>query len=267
MKSLLLKWAESILQIPELVRLGYGGVMAPIVEEEGADDVSSWGDEEHALMSQSDNVARRRSITSPQRAIRRGPAKDLGRVIRSNMRREQEKEYESPLATQKPADDDFPVEDDDHGEPEVLAVRSSAKSKAPRSSGTKRKTPPANQPVSRRIEWDSPTGGSATSSPRRKPMQRRRGFSQAEVEAILEGLDKFGVGKWAEIKAASGGILDGRTSVQIKDKYRTMLKRGVIKEADFIRLQSPPRKTRVVDSSQQNESEKDERPGSPESTL
>jgi Myb-like DNA-binding domain len=39
---LLLKWSQSILDVPTLVRLGYGGVPSPIVEKD-EDDVSSWG--------------------------------------------------------------------------------------------------------------------------------------------------------------------------------------------------------------------------------
>jgi hypothetical protein len=42
MRALLVKWSESILDIPALVQLGYGGVPSPIVDKD-EDDVSSWG--------------------------------------------------------------------------------------------------------------------------------------------------------------------------------------------------------------------------------
>jgi len=41
-RALLIKWSESILEIPALVQLGYGGVTSPIVHND-RDDVSSWG--------------------------------------------------------------------------------------------------------------------------------------------------------------------------------------------------------------------------------
>ena len=43
MRSLLIKWSESVLDTPTLFQLGYGGVSAPVPEEEQADDVSSFG--------------------------------------------------------------------------------------------------------------------------------------------------------------------------------------------------------------------------------
>ena len=51
MKAVLTKWCESILDIPKLVQLGYGGVMAPIVAGD-EDDVSSYGVEEDRLLTQ-----------------------------------------------------------------------------------------------------------------------------------------------------------------------------------------------------------------------
>ena len=45
-RSLLIKWSESILDIPVLVQQEYGGVTNPVMEHE-ADDVSSFGDEGH----------------------------------------------------------------------------------------------------------------------------------------------------------------------------------------------------------------------------
>jgi hypothetical protein len=53
-------------------------------------------------------------------------------------------------------------------------------------------------------------------------------FTVEEVEAIKEGVRRWGVGKWAEIKKHSQGRLDNRTSVQIKDKYRNLVRTNQI---------------------------------------
>ena len=47
-RALLIKWSESILEIPALVQLGYGGVTSPIVHND-RDDVSSWGGDGEGL--------------------------------------------------------------------------------------------------------------------------------------------------------------------------------------------------------------------------
>jgi hypothetical protein len=53
-------------------------------------------------------------------------------------------------------------------------------------------------------------------------VRRRRFWTEEETIAVKEGTKRHGIGKWAEIKAAYEYILRNRTSVQIKDKYRTM---------------------------------------------
>lgn len=53
-------------------------------------------------------------------------------------------------------------------------------------------------------------------------------FTEDEVAALREGIDKFGVGKWQMIINDSNGRLSGRSGVQVKDKYRTMFKSGKI---------------------------------------
>merc|ERR1712157_162881 len=59
-----------------------------------------------------------------------------------------------------------------------------------------------------------------------KRKQRTR-FTEEEVEAIKLGIDTCGVGNWIEIKREYP-VLNGRTNVQIKDKYRNMKKNGEI---------------------------------------
>lgn len=56
--------------------------------------------------------------------------------------------------------------------------------------------------------------------------RKKMRFSEAEKEAIRQGVLKFGVGKWAQTKAAHEVTLRNRTSVMIKDCYRTMCKKG-----------------------------------------
>eukprot|EP00550_Attheya_septentrionalis_P006629 CAMPEP_0198291994 /NCGR_PEP_ID=MMETSP1449-20131203/9299_1 /TAXON_ID=420275 /ORGANISM="Attheya septentrionalis, Strain CCMP2084" /LENGTH=605 /DNA_ID=CAMNT_0043990683 /DNA_START=75 /DNA_END=1895 /DNA_ORIENTATION=+ len=66
-------------------------------------------------------------------------------------------------------------------------------------------------------------------SPNRQERQyvgQRKKFSQEEKDAIRLGIERFGVGRWAEIKVYYDVELRDRTSVNIKDCYRNMLKRG-----------------------------------------
>jgi Myb-like DNA-binding domain len=53
-------------------------------------------------------------------------------------------------------------------------------------------------------------------------------FTDAEVQAIREGVARFGVGEWQKIKVHSNGRLLARSAVQIKDKYRNMVRTGQI---------------------------------------
>lgn len=57
---------------------------------------------------------------------------------------------------------------------------------------------------------------------------RRRLFTDEEKQAIRDGINIYGVGKWADIKAHFAIVLRHRTSVQIKDCFRTMVKKGEI---------------------------------------
>jgi hypothetical protein len=56
----------------------------------------------------------------------------------------------------------------------------------------------------------------------------RKMFTEDEVAALREGIEEHGVGKWQLIINGSKGRLDGRSGVQVKDKYRTMLRSGKI---------------------------------------
>jgi hypothetical protein len=60
-------------------------------------------------------------------------------------------------------------------------------------------------------------------------------FTEDEVAAIREGIEIYGVGKWQLIINDCNGRLDGRSGVQVKDKFRTMLKSRQIKNPDWNR--------------------------------
>jgi hypothetical protein len=93
----------------------------------------------------------------------------------------------------------------------------------------------------------SPTAGSravSTPVPRIQPQstrgvnvprsagQKRKRWTDEEKEAVKQGIAQHGVGRWALIKSDWAMELRDRTSVQIKDCYRTMLKRGELSEDD-----------------------------------
>ena len=58
-----------------------------------------------------------------------------------------------------------------------------------------------------------------------KNRKSRVRFSKREVENLLEGVKRFGVGKWAKI-ANHYEFHESRTNVHLKDKYRTMKSQG-----------------------------------------
>ena len=63
-----------------------------------------------------------------------------------------------------------------------------------------------------------------TSGQSSAPPKKRKKFTDEEDNAIMKGIDRFGVGKWAEIKSHFPMELRDRGTVQIKDRYRTLTK-------------------------------------------
>jgi hypothetical protein len=59
-------------------------------------------------------------------------------------------------------------------------------------------------------------------------VERRRFWTEEETIALKEGVRTLGTGRWADIKSDHQYILRNRTSVQIKDKWRTMKKNNEI---------------------------------------
>ncbi|XP_012064768.1 uncharacterized protein LOC105628060 isoform X2 [Jatropha curcas] len=58
----------------------------------------------------------------------------------------------------------------------------------------------------------------------RKKRQRHQRWTTCEVMKLIEGVSKFGVGKWTHIKKSLFSSSSHRTSVNLKDKWRNLLK-------------------------------------------
>lgn len=57
-----------------------------------------------------------------------------------------------------------------------------------------------------------------------EPYAEKRKWTNAERQAVLDGVELFGVAAWAEIKKHYHDVLGSRTNVQIKDCWRTLVK-------------------------------------------
>jgi len=51
---------------------------------------------------------------------------------------------------------------------------------------------------------------------------RNRRWTERENEALRQGILKFGVGQWKKIKESAGDVLDHRSNVDLKDRYRNI---------------------------------------------
>ena len=60
--------------------------------------------------------------------------------------------------------------------------------------------------------------------------KKRKRFTNEEKEAVKKGVEQYGPGDWKSVKNHYLGILHHRTPVQIKDCFRTMVKRGEVPE-------------------------------------
>jgi len=60
--------------------------------------------------------------------------------------------------------------------------------------------------------------------------RRKKRWTEEEREAVIQGVRKFGPGSWSKIKNEYDRILADRSSVNIKDCYRTLVKQGIIDE-------------------------------------
>ena len=89
------------------------------------------------------------------------------------------------------------------------------------------KSPSASQgdsaPVSRTYTGPPPDEGIFDG---KGNVKKRHPWNEEEIDALISGLDKHGLGKWVYIKQEYGYILRNRTTVQLKDKFRNMKNNG-----------------------------------------
>ncbi|EPS61837.1 hypothetical protein M569_12958, partial [Genlisea aurea] len=69
-----------------------------------------------------------------------------------------------------------------------------------------------------------PIKGAADASQRRT----RRPFSVAEVEVLVEAVEKLGTGRWRDVKTLAFENADHRTYVDLKDKWKTLVHTATI---------------------------------------
>lgn len=62
---------------------------------------------------------------------------------------------------------------------------------------------------------------------------KRIPWSDEEKEAVKKGVEIFGLGKWSDIKKHFREVLHNRTSVQIKDAWRTLQQKGEVNPGEF----------------------------------
>ncbi|KAK7333121.1 hypothetical protein VNO80_29885 [Phaseolus coccineus] len=73
----------------------------------------------------------------------------------------------------------------------------------------------------RTIEWDD----SIDNSPQaRQSRRRKRRWSSLEEETLRAGVKMFGEGNWATIRSFYSNIFDNRSGVDLKDKWRNMIR-------------------------------------------
>jgi len=264
MKSVLTKWSESILDIPKLVQLGYGGVMAPIVTGD-EDDVSSYGVGEDNLLTQKPeddeldaepipfrdhkHHGRRTSFADEARALVAGnlPARHLPMKSprsRSSLLRRSNGGRKSPSRTaRRQRDSDSSDDDDSHTQDPTATVHQyggASKSPVERNRTQVVASPardsdgtPSSQNKRRRpAQPNSSDDGLWEDTFENAPAQKRRTYMDwtvDETNAVKEGYATFGK-RWAMIKHNCNNRLSRRTNVQIKDKWRTMVNRGEIEE-------------------------------------
>ncbi|XP_066265177.1 telomeric repeat-binding factor 2-like [Branchiostoma lanceolatum] len=59
-------------------------------------------------------------------------------------------------------------------------------------------------------------------------LRQRHQWTDSEVENLIKGVKKYGLGNWAKIK--DNFRFNGRTNVNLKDKWRQLIKSGAVKE-------------------------------------
>ncbi|ESW18874.1 hypothetical protein PHAVU_006G078200 [Phaseolus vulgaris] len=73
----------------------------------------------------------------------------------------------------------------------------------------------------RTIEWDDSIDNSPLA---RQSRRRKRRWSSLEEETLRAGVKMFGEGNWATIRSFYSNIFDNRSGVDLKDKWRNMIR-------------------------------------------
>ena len=114
-------------------------------------------------------------------------------------------------------------EDSDDGDDGAEVKAGTTLSEVPNRPKIKETTPPSQQKKAKPatqllVHRERNSGGGL----------KRKRFTEEEKGAIKLGVQRFGFGKWAQIKEYYRNELHDRTSVNIKDCYRTMQKKGEV---------------------------------------
>ena len=194
----------------------------------------------------------------------------------------------SKASRKRPAEDEFEMNDDnDENEDRAFAGRASAKKKSPKSprvvgsmlekkkSATRLTFSPEKESDSEEIE-DPKEDDEVLPEPKKIPSkvaspspskklksqekmyEGRKMWTDAEKQAVIEGIKEFGVGHWARTKKKYYHTLSFRTSGQIKDCYRTMKKRGELDFLDEVTPGKEPAPEEKPAEEEKNEEEKEE---------
>lgn len=268
MKAVLTKWSESILEVPKLVELGYGGVMAPIFTGD-EDDVSSYGVDEDRLLSQKPAEDLENAVGATVESINTDPipfrnsrngrrtsfADELlrpdSRSLPSKSPRWKRNDTRSNLKKKSPPrsppratvvgengkkndrDDDSHTEDptetihqfggalDRLGSPADLVPRDTMPNRDIDTPRKRRRISPTHDVDD--LWEDDPE---APLGPKRRVY---RDWTADETSAVIEGYRKFGR-NWKMVKHNCMHRLSRRTTVQIKDKWRTLVQNGELEE-------------------------------------
>lgn len=237
MRAVLTKWSESILEIPKLIQLGYGGVMSILNAEE--DDVSSYGVDEDQLLTQKplpeessppDTRNRRTSFADERQFPSKSPRSNV--VVQPSFRNLPTKAPRSQA--KKPPngekDDDDDEEEEDNEESTTPDSYETPEKRKRHENGTDQEDKEKKPSTPKRRRSKAPDDDMWEDLGDEPKMPRTYlDWTEDETNAVREGYAKFGK-KWAMIKHNSQHRLIRRTNVQIKDKFRTMLKRGEIQE-------------------------------------
>lgn len=254
------RWSEMVLPIPELAKFGYGSIAPPPIPD-NKENISSLGsafatktttahqhpqndpaesvefyenvddgddESEEETEKKVDRLRRTRdkfmqNVKDPLPSIvekaksarsrtaqaRQAAAGSESTVSTPSFRKKKKSEHKITFTDSEDEEDDGDDEDDvDYNEEDEVEEKGVTLSEVPKKFKQKVAASPKKIVVSTKT----------------KSKGKRVKFTDSEDAAIRNGVDKFGVGRWADIKAFYHIDLADRSSVQIKDRWRTLNK-------------------------------------------